>query len=107
MSIAITGASGKLGRLVLQALKQKVASSSLLALVRQPENSTELAVPLRAADYNDLASLNSALIGVKTLLLISGNELGKREQQHANVIAASQQNGFNHLVYTSLLHADC
>lgn len=106
MNIAITGASGKLGQLVLQNLKQQVENVSLIALVRDLEKSADLAVTLRKIDYNDLESLTHALIGVDTLLLISGNELGKRSEQHANVINAAVQKGVKRIVYTSLLQAD-
>jgi NAD(P)H dehydrogenase (quinone) len=64
-------------------------------------------VSVRQADYTqDPATLASALAGVDTLLLISGNEIGQREAQHRHVIEAAKRAGVKHLVYTSLLHAD-
>lgn len=106
MTIAVTGATGQLGQLVIAALKQKVPANTLVALVRSPEKAQSLGVTARAADYQQPASLEAALQGVDTLLLISGNEIGQRAQQHANVIAAAKKTGVKRIVYTSLLHAD-
>ncbi len=106
MSIAVTGATGQLGRLVVEKLKQKVPASDIIALVRSPEKAADLGVPARAADYGKPATLDAALAGVDTLLLISSNEIGKRVLQHNNVIQAAKKAGVTHIVYTSLLHAD-
>lgn len=106
MTIAITGASGQLGHLVVEQLKKKVAATDIIALVRNPEKSTDLGVTLRKADYTDPASLESALTNVGTLLLISSNEIGQRTAQHGNVIQAAKKTGVKRIVYTSLLHAD-
>lgn len=106
MTIAITGATGQLGRLVVSALKRRAPADSLLALVRNPAKAADLGIAARAADYTQADSLVSALQGVDTLLLISSNELGQRAMQHANVIAAAQQAGVKRVVYTSLLRAD-
>lgn len=104
--IAVTGATGQLGRLVVEKLKQKVPASNLIALVRSPEKASDLGVNVRAADYDNPKTLVAALNGVDTLLLISSSEIGKRLSQHRNVINAAKQAGVNRVVYTSLLHAD-
>ncbi len=106
MSIAITGATGQLGRLVVEKLKQKTPASNIVALVRDPAKASGLGVEARKADYDQPATLAAALAGIDTLLLISGSEVGKRAAQHANVIAAAKQAGVKRIVYTSLLHAD-
>lgn len=106
MTIAITGATGQLGRIVVRKLLEKVPADGVVALVRDPAKAAELGVPARAADYTQPESLAKALAGVDTLLLISSNEIGQRASQHRNVIAAAQQAGVGRLVYTSLLHAD-
>ncbi len=106
MRIAVTGASGQLGRLVLGKLKQKVPATDVVALVRNPAKAKDLGVEARAADYDQPATLDAALSGVDTLLLISSSEVGKRAPQHANVIAAAKKAGVKRIVYTSLLHAD-
>lgn len=104
--IAITGATGQLGRLVVEKLKQKVPASDIVALVRNPIKASELGVATRTADYSKPETLVTALTGVDTLLLISSSEIGKRVEQHRNVINAAKQAGVKRIVYTSLLHAD-
>lgn len=107
--IAITGASGQLGRLVIEQLLEKLPAGDILALVRDVAKVTDLAargVQVRAADYNQPDSLAAALQGVDKLLLISSSEVGKRAAQHRNVVEAAVQAEVKLLAYTSLLHAD-
>lgn len=107
--IAITGATGQLGRLVIEQLLNEIPASQLVALVRNPAKAAGLAaqgVTVRAADYSDAASFDHALTGVEKLLLISSSEIGRRVVQHRNVIEAAKRAGVSTLVYTSLLHAD-
>jgi len=106
MTIAITGATGQLGRLVVAGMKNKVAAGQLIALVRSPLKAAELGIAARAADYTKPETLASALEGVETLLLISSSEIGQRAPQHRNAIAAARNAGVKRIVYTSLLHAD-
>jgi NAD(P)H dehydrogenase (quinone) len=106
MSIAVTGATGQLGRLVIAALKAKAPATNIVALVRSPEKAADLGVEARAFDYSRPETLAPGLVGVETLLLISSSEIGQRVAQHRNVIAAAQAAGVGRLVYTSLLHAD-
>lgn len=106
MKTGITGATGQLGRLVVENLKKKVAAENLVALVRTPEKATDLGIEARAFDYERPENLAGALQGIDHLLLISSNEIGKRRQQHEDVIKAAQQAGVKWIVYTSLLHAD-
>ncbi|MBU4518591.1 MAG: SDR family oxidoreductase [Gammaproteobacteria bacterium] len=107
--IAITGATGQLGRLVLQNLLKTVPASQIVAAVRSPEKAADLAalgVQVRQADYVQPATLEAAFQGVDKLLLISSSEVGQRATQHAAVIAAAQKAGVKLLAYTSLLRAD-
>ena len=106
MSIAVTGATGQLGRIVIENLKQRTSTSSILALVRKAEQAEALGVAARAFDYSKTETLDAALSGVETLLLISSSEIGQRAAQHANVIAAAKKAGIKRIVYTSVLHAD-
>ena len=107
--IAITGATGQLGRLVIAALLKKVPANQIIAAVRNPQKAQDLAdlgVDVRQADYSQPATLEAAFNGVEKLLLISSSEVGQREAQHNAVIAAAKRAGVTLLAYTSLLHAD-
>ncbi|ADO43940.1 SDR family oxidoreductase [Ketogulonicigenium vulgare] len=106
MTIAVTGATGQLGRLVIAQLKEKVPADQIVALVRDVAKAADLGVTARAADYSQPDSLEVALAGVDKLLLISSSEVGQRAAQHANVIAAAKSAGVTHIIYTSLLKAD-
>ncbi|MDI9863842.1 SDR family oxidoreductase [Flectobacillus sp. DC10W] len=106
MKIGITAATGQLGKLVVESLKQKVASENIVVLVRTPEKASDLGVEAKAFDYSNKESQVEALKGIDTLLLISGSEVGQREAQHANVIASAKEAGVKKIVYTSVLHAD-
>lgn len=106
MTIAVTGATGQLGRLVIERLKTRVPAGDIVALVRSPEKAANLGVATRTFDYGQPGTLAPALEGAKTLLLISSSEVGQRAQQHRNVIDAAKRAGVDRIVYTSLLHAD-
>jgi len=105
MTIAITGATGQLGRLVVAKLKGK-APTDIVALARNPAKAADLGVIVREADYAKPETLASALAGVDTLLLISSSELGPRAAKHRNIIEAAKKAGVRRIAYTSLLHAD-
>lgn len=105
-TIAVTGATGHLGRFAIEHLKARVPASQLVALVRDPARASSLGVQTRAADYTDPASLEKALTGVDKLYLISANALGQRVAQHRNIINAAKKAGVKYIVYTSLLRAD-
>ena len=107
--IAITGATGQLGRLVIDALVKRVPASSIVAAVRSPEKANDLnalGVTLRTADYNQPDTLRTAFAGVEKVLLISSSEVGQRAAQHQAVIEAAKAAGVKFIAYTSLLHAD-
>ena len=107
--IAITGATGQLGHLVLQNLLKTTAASQIVAIVRNPAKAKALSqqgIVVRQADYTDEAALTAALQGVDKLLLISSSEVGQRTPQHRNVIHAAKAAGVKFIAYTSLLHAD-
>jgi NAD(P)H dehydrogenase (quinone) len=106
MTIAVSAATGQLGRLVVAELDRRGHAADTVALARSPDRAADLGLPVRAFDYAAPATLALALDGVDTLLLISSSEIGQRAVQHANVIAAARTAGVGHIVYTSLLHAD-
>jgi NAD(P)H dehydrogenase (quinone) len=107
MKIGVTGATGKLGSIVIEKLKQNVSTNdAIVVLVRTPEKAAHLGVEVRKFDYNLPETQRLALVGIDVLLLISGNEIGQRAVQHAHVIESAQKAGVKRIVYTSLLHAD-
>jgi NAD(P)H dehydrogenase (quinone) len=107
--IIVTGATGQLGRIVITKLLKKVPATEIVALVRDPAKAADLAatgVQVRAANYNEPATLDAAFAGATKVLLISGTEFGQRVQQHRNVIEAAQRAKVELLAYTSVLRAD-
>jgi len=106
MKIGITGATGQLGQLVVQKLKDKNPDAKLVALVRNPDKAKPLSIEAKAFDYEQPESLPKALEDIDRLVFISGSEIGKRETQHKNVINAAKQAQVKQIAYTSLLHAD-
>lgn len=105
MKIGITGATGQLGRLVVEQLKQRIGAERLVALVRSPEKAADLGIASTVFDYDKPGTLVDGLNGIEHLLLISGNEVGQRTVQHQRVIDAAREAGVKWIVYTSLLHA--
>lgn len=93
MKFGITGATGQLGRIVIEKLKERVSGEEIVALARSKQKAADLGVEVREADYDRAETLTSALRGIDTLLLISGSEVGKRAPQHKNVISAAKQAG--------------
>ena len=104
MKIGVTGASGQLGRLVVEQLLERCQATDVVAIVRDPGKAADLAgagVEIRVADYDDRPSLDAAVAGLDKLLLISSNELGRRFAQHKNVIDAAKAAGVKQVIYTS------
>lgn len=107
--ILITGASGQLGRLVIDNLLNTTPANQIVAAVRNPEKIADLAekgAQVRQADYSDLDSLVAAMQGVEKVLLVSSSEVGQRVEQHRNVIHAAKEAGVALIAYTSILNAD-
>ena len=109
MKIAITGATGQLGNLVIEQLLQLTAAQNIVALARNVDKAEHFKVQgieLREFDYDRPETLVPALSGIDKLLLISANEIGRRTPQHQAVIDAAKVAGVPYLAYTSLLRAD-
>lgn len=107
--IVVTGATGQLGRLVIEALLKSVPANQIVAAVRTPSKAADLAalgVQVREADYSKPATLDSAFAGADKVLLISSSEVGQRAAQHQAVISAAARAKVKLIAYTSLLHAD-
>ena len=109
MKIAITGATGQLGNLVIEQLLQLTAAQNIVALVRNVDKAEHFkaqGIEPREFDYDHPETLVPALSGIDKLLLISANEIGRRTPQHQAVIDAAKVAGVPYLAYTSLLRAD-
>ncbi|MFE5686326.1 SDR family oxidoreductase [Streptomyces sp. NPDC056512] len=107
MSIVVTGATGHLGRLVIDGLLVAgVPAERIAAVVRDKEKAADLAargVELRIADYSAPATLTGAFAAGDRVLLISGSEVGQRVAQHQAVIDAAKGAGVALLAYTGVL----
>ncbi|MEV7456456.1 SDR family oxidoreductase [Pseudarthrobacter oxydans] len=110
MSIVITGATGQLGRHVVEALLElNVPAGEIVAAGRSVEKLAGFAgrgVQVRAMDYAGASSVTAALKGARKVLLISGSEVGQRVEQHRTVIEAAKAEGVELLAYTSIANAD-
>ncbi|MBX9396228.1 SDR family oxidoreductase [Streptomyces sp. TRM72054] len=105
MSIVVTGATGHLGRHVIEQLLEKVPADQITAVVRNAEKAADFAnrgVKIALADYNVPATFDALFSGGDKVLLISGNEFDKgRAAQHKVVIDAAKTAGVALLAYTS------
>ena len=108
--IAVTGASGQLGRLIIeQLLVTGVPADQIVTVARSIEKIEDLkarGVQVRFGDYTNVSSLKSAFQGVGRVLLVSSSEVGQRYVQHKNVIDAAKSAQVKRIVYTSILAAD-
>jgi NAD(P)H dehydrogenase (quinone) len=101
--IALTGASGRLGRLTLRMLLERVDAARVVALSRTPEAVADLGVATRVADFDDPDGLVTAFDGAERLLLVSTNVFGaRRVRQEANAVRAAVEAGVGHVLYTSI-----
>ena len=109
MSYVITGATGHLGRLVIEnLLAQGVAAADIVAAGRDTTKIKDLAdrgVRLRAIDFDDPATLTGAFHPADAVLLISASDVGSRARQHGHVIDAARRAGTGLLAYTSIANA--
>ena len=109
MSITVTGATGQLGRLIVESLLRRgVPPDQIVAVGRNVAKAADLAdrgVVVVPADYDDVDSLRRAFAGTDELMFVSGYEAGKRAQ-HRNVIGVAKDAGVGLVAYTSIAKAD-
>ena len=102
--ILVTGATGGLGKAVVENLLKTVSPGDISVLARDPAKAADLqaqGVVVKPGDYNDYASLVAAFAGVDKLFLVSSNDVPNRVPQHANAVNAAKEAGVQHVVYTS------
>ncbi|KGO92003.1 SDR family oxidoreductase [Flavobacterium subsaxonicum] len=102
--ILVTGSTGHLGTATINFLLEKLPASQIAALARDENKAADFkakGIDIRIGDYKNTNSLNTALTGIDTVLLISSADMDDRFRQHANVIDAAKQNGVKHVIYTS------
>jgi NAD(P)H dehydrogenase (quinone) len=107
MSSVITGASGQLGRRVVEEALQRVQPADLILVTRTPESLAEYAergVDVRRGDFDDPSGLAEAFAGGKRLLLISTDAIGSRVAQHHAAIDAAIAAGVELIAYTSIVN---
>ncbi|MBD0695140.1 SDR family oxidoreductase [Streptomyces sp. CBMA123] len=101
----VTGATGQLGRLVVEGLLAAVPASEVAVAVRSAEKAADLAargVDVRVVDYDRPQTLAGAFAAGDRVLLISGSEVGRRIPQHRAVVEAARAAGVGLLAYTSI-----
>ncbi len=105
MTIAVFGATGHLGKLIIDALQNKgVEAGDIRALGRKQEKLAAFAeqnIETAAVELNDPASVEAAISGTDTVVLVSSSDLANRVTQHRNVIDAAKKLGVTHVLYTS------
>ena len=110
MTIVITGATGQLGRLVVEALLDSgVPAEQIVAAGRSTDRIADLGergVQVRSIDYSQPDSLRQAFAGADKVLLVSGSEVGQRVEQHRNAVEAAKEAGVGLIAYTSIANAD-
>ena len=110
MPLLITGATGHLGRLVVeQLLADGVPAGDIIATGRATDKIKDLAdrgVQVRAVEFGDAAAVRAAVAGADRVLLVSAMDPGGRVEQHRNVIDAAREAGTGLVAYTSIVNAE-
>jgi NAD(P)H dehydrogenase (quinone) len=105
MTVAVTGASGHLGRKVADLLLERLEPSRVILLTRTPDALapySELGAAVRYADFDEPATLGEAFSGAERALLISALDFERRVGQHRAAIEAAKAAGVGHVIYTSI-----
>jgi NAD(P)H dehydrogenase (quinone) len=106
MSIAIAGATGQLGRLVVENLfAANVPAEGILAFARSRDRAADLVsrgVRVHVADYDRPESFAGAFTAEDRVLLISGLDVGRRTAQHKAVIDAAAAARVAQLAYVGV-----
>ena len=107
MSVAVSGASGQLGRLVSEYLLQRLPASDVILVTRTPDALEDFAsrgAQVRHGSFDEPEGLPAAFAGATRALLISTADLGRRVPQHRNGVDGAKAAGVRHIAYTSILN---
>lgn len=109
MKLLVTGATGKLGSKVVEALLKTVPADQLAVSVRNPEKAEGLrarGVEVRQGDFDQPEALDAAFAGIDRLLIISADgDNEARIRQHRNAVAAAERAQVKFIAYTSIGNA--
>jgi NAD(P)H dehydrogenase (quinone) len=102
--ILVTGATGHLGNAVITTLLKSISSNQISVITRNEEKRAEFeskGINAFLGSYEDVVSLEKAMDGVNTVLLISAGDQGDRMQEHKNVVDTAKKIGVSCIAYTS------
>jgi NAD(P)H dehydrogenase (quinone) len=104
MKVAVTAASGGLGKAILKYLTEDLGIGDVVAVARSPERVAAPEIEKRRGDYHSVAELTEAFAGIDTVIMISA-PVGDwdRVVMHRNVIDAAKQAGVRKLLYCSVI----
>jgi len=103
MTIAITGASGRLARIATGFVLERVPASELVLITRSPrelEHLTDQGVQVRYGSFDEPDSVTAGLAGVERMLLVSTMDVGRRIEQQRKAVDAAVAAGVGHVIYT-------
>lgn len=103
-SILVTGATGHLGSAVIETLIKNTTPDKISVITRREEKRAEFqsrGFHAHLGSYDEIRSLENAMKGVDTVLLISSGDQGDRMQEHKNVVDAAVKTGVKRIAYTS------
>lgn len=107
MKVAVTAASGGLGRAIVKQLLKQIPEDKVVGIARTVEKAKDLGVEIRLGDYNKKDDFLEALKDIDTLLIVSGMDAPeKRILQHKGIIEAAEESGVKKIVYTSIMGAE-
>lgn len=104
MKVAVTAASGNLGKAIIKSLLKQIPNSQVVGIARTVEKAKDLGIEIRKGDYTNKADFVEALKGIDTVLIVSGMDApDKRIVQHKGIIEAAKEVGVKKIVYTSIV----
>ena len=104
--ILVTGATGKIGRMTLNHLLNRVPANDIAGLARDPVKAADLTakgVEIRQGDYLDYDGLVRAFEGIEKVMLVSATAFTDRNTQHENVINAAREAHVQHIVFMPII----